>query len=359
MTFQIGTKLKSAAAVAAFSGAALTMATSGALAKDTKVATPTTESGSPEAGTAEAIQPATPANGANAIDKARLSESIQQLTDAITAVQQDRDAVASQIDVTEIDLLLAKATELRDAATATLQSDDVSTAPQSIVNGLQTAQAAQGLIEAGVSDYGLPSQQSRTSRVLVQAYYAIDEALSTTAGSTDTNAAFFSDSAKRLYGAAYELYNSGVYAQAERTAAVAQQVAMIGSTKVSISTFDSAAPGMTVEGGAVDVQPGTKAEPGFSVNGGKSFPADVPPAESTTPGAPRSRVVELTPFDGGEASGTIVGPNFAVVLPGVPFGRMGPVEGGQDGGFVVSGGPELIPGADTSTPLEVPAPNFD
>lgn len=214
---------RGAAAAVAATGLALTMAT-GALAQD---------EATPEAGTSpNTEQPgvaASPDTGATVTEKTRLTEAIQNLTDTIALVQADRDAAASNIDVAEIDALLAKATELRNAAQATLETDDLSTAPRSVIAGTQTALAAQALIEAQLSAYGLPSQQGPASRVLVEAYYAIDEATALVADNADANAGFFTETAQRLYTAAYEQYNAGTYDQARQTAQVALQVAQIGS----------------------------------------------------------------------------------------------------------------------------------
>lgn len=218
-----GFRWRQAAGAVGVTGFAFSMATTGVMAQ---------EDATPAAGTPPAIeQPAvqSPEGGATAVEKTRLAEAIQGLTDTIALVQADRAAVSSQIDAMEIDGLLTKATELRDAAQVTLQTDDVSTAPQSIMAATQAASAAQALIEAQLSGYGLPSHQGQTSHVLVQAYYAIDEATALTTKDADANAAFFLETAKRLYATAYEQYNAGTFAQAERTAQVALQVAQIGT----------------------------------------------------------------------------------------------------------------------------------
>jgi hypothetical protein len=348
-----GSRWKGAATLVTVSGIAFTIATSGALAQDDAVvATPAAESS-----VENATPPAIAANGAGAFDKAQLTESIQQLTDVIAVVQKDRDSVANTIDLTEIDALLAKATELRDSAKATLQTDDVSTAPQAIFTGLQSAGAAHGLIKAGVEAYGLPSQQAHASRVLVQAYYAIDEITSGLKPDADANATFFAETAKRLYSNAFELYNAGTYTQAEQTAAVAQQVATIGSPEFEIATSGCAEPGVIVVDGE-----NLKPETSVGVPEARVPPGDNPNGAFQEGQLPANVEVVLPPKQGGNPSGSVNGPRVDV-YPGT---RDGGIPAPYPGVFTVNG-PSFssgtvfsLSGLDGSdTPLEVPAPNFD
>ncbi|MEA2529715.1 MAG: hypothetical protein QOG89_1359, partial [Thermomicrobiales bacterium] len=97
------------------------------------------------------------------------------MTDTIATVQRDRDSVAGTADLAAVDDLLAKATKLRDAGKATLDGDDVSAAPRQLLAAHGAAMAAESLLRAQLSDYGLPSQQAAASRTLVAAYNHIDE----------------------------------------------------------------------------------------------------------------------------------------------------------------------------------------
>ena len=380
---QFGSRWKSAAKAVAAGGFAFTLATSGALAQETATpesGTVVAEEGTSSAGgsgVVSAEQPAVTIYSANAVDKVQLTESIQQLTDTIALVQTDRDSVSGTIDVTEIDELLAKATELRDAARATLETDDVSTAPQAIFEGLQSATAAHGLIEAGVSAYGLPSQQARASRVLVQAYYTIDGASSSLKEDAGANASFFTESAKRLYAQAYELYNAGTYAQAERTAAVAQQVALIGNPAFGFGKAGFITPSMTIAGeagfseaGGVDVAP--NAEAGVVVGGNDEAGMKSEESHGGTSaagkaeggiagGGPANVEIEVPRVESGAVS--IAGGDGSVTLIPVdrggfegPFAATAGISGANfSTGIVFSlGGPDA-----SATPLEVPAPNFD
>jgi hypothetical protein len=286
---------RGAAAAVAATGLALTMAT-GALAQDN--ATP--EAGTPP-NTEQPGVATSPNTGATASEKTQLTEAIQNLTDVIALVQADRDAAASKIDVAEIDALLAKATELRNAAQATLGTDDLSTAPRSVIAGTQTALAAQALIEAQLSAYGLPSQQGPASHVLVEAYYAIGEATAPVTANADPNAGYFTEAAQRLYTAAYEQYNAGTYDQARQTAQVALQLAQIGSILNSDLTV--------MEGGLknerIEVAPG-------AVIQGEGPDAGLPPHASGMPefrlpaiekGGPESIEIHGGEVHGGEEFG--------------------------------------------------------
>ena len=287
---------------------ALSLVTTGVMAQDE--ATPPAEATPPPGDSSSPEEPATAdaqRPGATAAEKARLAADIQSLTDVIALAQADRDAVASLIDPVEVDGLLAKATELRDAAQATLATDDVSTAPQVILAGMQAATAARALLEAELSAYGLPSQQGHTSHVLVGAYYAIDEATELAGAETDANAVYFVETAQRLYARAYEQYNAGAYAQAERTALVAQQVAVIGGlllADVAIVAPDGKLPG--------DSTSEADARGRFGMD--RAGEAGVPPSD-----------VVIVPAEGmppaaidGFGSGTVVGAPFALTERGAP-----------------------------------------
>lgn len=158
-----------------------------------------------------------------AATKVLVTESIQTVTDAIAIVQQDRDAIASVGDMTQIDALLAKATEQRDAAKASLAADDAWKALDEATFAGILLESAQMLVEAEASGYGMPSMKASTSRVLVDAYYAIDEAADAVAESPEADPLllFQIDVAKQLYARAYEQFSAGTFARAEGIASVA------------------------------------------------------------------------------------------------------------------------------------------
>jgi hypothetical protein len=315
MANSIGSCWRQAAAAVVVAVLALSTVTTGVLAQDD--ATPPAGS-PPNAEEPAAVEGSSP--GATAAEKTRLAAEIQALTDAIALVQTDRDAVASQIDTAEIDALLVKATELRDAAQASLETDDVSTAPRTIMAGMQTTMAAQALLEAELTDFGLPSQQGRASHVLVGAYYAIDEAsaLATTEteASPDADAAFFLATAQRLYERAYEQYNAGTYAQAERTALVAQQVAVIGGllrAEVPAGDLPGASTSKTDAAGRPGVDRAEVA--GVARSEGAVMPANgMPPATIDGFG---SATIVLAPSDRAERDAT--GDETILVVPEPDF----------------------------------------
>jgi hypothetical protein len=295
---------------------------------------PSTQS-TPAAGTAEA----TPDEyRATAAERTALAEQVQQVTDTIATVQADRDAVGGTGDWTAVDDLLAKATQLRDAAKTTLQSDDLSPARQQLFAAEGAAMAAESLMRAQLSDYGLPSQQAGASRTLVAAYNQIDEVSERVNAGTDENAKALATTAQNLYQTAYDLYNAGTYAQAARTAEVAWQVAGLADVLTASFTVRSASGGAMVESAngqdVVIVEGGTK---------------------ESDPG-PRGRVERGDVKAGGEPA-VEFGPGFAekgepgfsgVVVLEPAFGARG----------FAAGGP-AIDDFSTESPLEVPAPDFD
>ncbi len=294
---------------------------------------PSTQS-TPAAGTAEA----TPGGyRATAAERTALAEQVQHVTDTIATVQADRDAVGGSGDWTAVDDLLAKAAQLRDAAKTTLDSDDLSPARQQLFAAEGAAMAAESLIRAQLSDYGLPSQQAGASRTLVAAYNQIDELSERVNAGTDENAKALATTAQNLYQTAYDLYNAGTYAQAARTAEVASQVAGIAGILTASFTMG------TATGGAVMVEPANGQD--LVIIEGGTREGDFGPkvrgdrGEVKAGGEPAIEVFPAFP-DTGE-------PGFSGV---VVFGPGG-------GGFAAGG-----PGFDdfsTDSPLEVPAPNFD
>jgi TolA-binding protein len=282
-------------------------------------ATPTPSASATPSATTE--QPPQPGFGGTAEEKTALAEAVQKVSDTITAVQKDRDAAAGKTDLGTVDALLAQAGKLRDQAKASLQTDDVSKAPRQLLVANQAAMAAEALIRAQLTDYGLPSQQAGVSRTLVAAFNEIDEVTGRTASTTDQDAASLVTTAQALYKAAYDLYNAGTYAQAAGTAEVAARVARLADVLTS-DVVTVPGPGAGVEGGP----PKGRRGDGFG-------PVQVVPGVEIGPGGP-----------GPDANA----PSRSIVIEGPR------VEIGGAGGLDDAGGD-----FSSETPLEVPAPNFD
>jgi hypothetical protein len=298
-------------------------------------ATPEPSTQSTPAGTAEA----TPEQyRATAAERTALAEHIQQITDTIATVQADRDAVGGTGDWTTVDDLLAKANQLRDAAKATLETDDLTPVRQQLFAAEGAAMAAESLVRAQLSNYGLPSQQAGASRTLVAAYNQIHETSNRVNAGTDENAKAFVTTAQNLYQTAYDLYNAGTYAQAARTAEVALQVAGIADILGTEFTVGTASGGVNIESAngqdVVVIEGGTK-EDGFG-RGGRDERGEVKVGGEST--------IEV------RSGFTIKGESgFSGVVV------LEPATGAR--GFGVGG-----PGLDdfsTDSPLEVPAPDFD
>jgi hypothetical protein len=313
----------------------------GAFAQDA-TPEPSTQS-TPAAGTAEA----TPEQyRATAAERTALAEQVQHVTDTIATVQADRDAVGGTGDWTAVDDLLAKANQLRDAAKATLETDDLMPARQQLGAAEGAAMAAEALIRAQLSDYGLPSQQAGASRALVAAYNQIHETSDRVNAGTDDNAKAFATTAQGLYQTAYDLYNAGTYAQAARTAEVALQVAGLADilgTEFTIGTASGGANIVPANGQDVVVIEGGTRDGGFG-RGGRDERGEVKrggePAIEVRPGFQ----------DGGEPGFTVEGePGFSGVI------TLEPAAGTRAIGFGGSG----IDDFSTDSPLEVPAPDFD
>jgi hypothetical protein len=268
---------------------------------------------------------------ASAAEKTALAEQLQDVTDTIATVQADRDAVGGNGDWTAVDDLLAKATQMRDTARATVDGDDVSAARQQLAAAEGAAMAAESLIRAQLSDYGLPSQQAGASRALVAAYNRIAEVSDRVSAGSDDNAKGFATAAQHLYKTAYDLYNTGTYAQAARTAEVATQVAGLADVLSGAAVLSTDGGGMIAgepaDGQDVVIIERRGGRPGFGPNERGRGKRD-----EGMPG-----------FPGDDEVGT---PRLVVIGPGGKGdGFAGP--GAGDGGF------------STDSPLEVPAPDFD
>jgi hypothetical protein len=300
---------------------------SGALAQE---ATPTPGGeATPPAQTGQA-QPNHPASAAA---RTALAEQLQQVTDTITIVQKDRAAVTSG-DLAAVDDLLAKAAKLRDDAKTTLAGDDVSAVPQQLLAAHGAAMAAEGLLRAQLSDYGLPSQQAGASRTLVAAYNQIKEISDRVSAANNAHAKDFATTAQNLYKTAYDRYNAGAYAQAAGTADVAARVAGIAdilTNPVTVTAPGNGSAEASPNGpNVVIVGPGP-GRPGSETKDGR-------PGESGLQG-PSVQAGPGFPDQGqGDFGGVVVGPATGVAAVSIA--------GGQYDDF------------STESPLDVPAPNF-
>jgi TolA-binding protein len=153
-----------------------------------------------------------------------LDALLQKLDSIISQVKTDRDAVSSTIDVSVVDQLLTKATALRDqvASTASTDKQQAYQLAQAVV---ALARAAAAVIQAELSNYGLPSQQARASRFVANAHGQITEISDLVSNSTDANVTESIALAQQLYRAAYDAYNAGTYTKAMALARAASAVA--------------------------------------------------------------------------------------------------------------------------------------
>lgn len=149
---------------------------------------------------------------------------LQRIDDVIARVQADRDAVSSSIDVTLVDQLLAKASAFRDQVASATTLTDVETFQQAHA-AISLARAAAAVIVGELSNFGLPSQQARTSRVLAAVHGAITEISDLASSSTGANVTGALSLAQQLYQSAFEDYNAGTYAKAAALARAAGSTA--------------------------------------------------------------------------------------------------------------------------------------
>lgn len=326
--------------IGAAAGAAIvaSLGLSSAFAQDT--ATP-----EPGSATAEA----TPATGSDKVPapqfdgtaemKTRFAEQAQHVADTIATVQKDRDSVTTSTDLTAVDDLLTKANKFAADAKTALNSDDISSVPAKLIAAEQTARAAEDLIRAQLSAYGLPSQQAGASRTLVAAYNSIDELTKQVGDSDSEDAKALLASAQQLYSSAYDLYGAGTYAQAAATARVAAQLGEVSAALSGGLMF------------SVDVESGQQL-PVPGKNEGNY------PDQNAVPANRGDMKIEIR---GGDANG-IPGPGNEA-FPGVDPGKQGAfIVNGPGFGFGVdakSGGYEVGGDFSTESPLEVPAPVFD
>lgn len=179
-----------------------------------------TSSGTPEASTGEATQQD---------DATFASAALDRVDEAIASVAADRDAVASDIEVTDIDGLIDQAGVHRDLAQAALDVGDNVEARRQAFVAVASAHAARELIETRLGYAGLPTQEAAASRTLTRIQERIAAVAEESASATDVNVEFFVSQAQALYTAAHDLYGTGAYAQAIGTGRVAGTLAGIAT----------------------------------------------------------------------------------------------------------------------------------
>ncbi|MER3437796.1 MAG: hypothetical protein C4346_09545, partial [Chloroflexota bacterium] len=108
-------------------------------------------------------------------------------------------------------------------ASATTQTD-VETFQQAHA-AISLARAASAVIVGELSNFGLPSQQARTSRVVAAVHGTITEIGDQVSSSADTTVPETIALAQQLYRAAYEAYSAGTYAKAGALARAAVSAA--------------------------------------------------------------------------------------------------------------------------------------
>ncbi|MGH2531965.1 MAG: hypothetical protein ACRDJW_06615 [Thermomicrobiales bacterium] len=296
---------------------AATLGVGGALAQESE-ATPEADLAPENEDVVTEDAPAAPEFEVAPEAETRMAEQIQAVSDTIAAVRADRDA-AGEIDATVVDQLLDRATSLLDAARQSLDGGESQDVPRQTMTAQSAAMAAEALVRAQLSDYGLPSQQAGASRTLDTAYRQVKASTERTGESTDEGVTFFVTTAQELYRQAYDLYNAGTYAQATETALVAASLGQIAELLGSDAFFS-----LEVQGSVIEAR------------GGSHDDVRVIPVEPSV----GTGVIERRPH------APVVVPDAATVAVA-----------GAIGGVVVV---EAQPSADFSTesPIEVPEPEF-
>lgn len=159
----------------------------------------------------------------------------QGAADAITLVRKDRDAVASKIDVTTVDRILAVATTLQSQSSSATSREQLASAAET------TAWSARDVIEAELSVYGLPSQQIAASQNLADLHASIVAAGKTVATVKNPEATSLLTISQQLYTSAYDQYGAGTYAQSEKTGDAAS--GLVDAIDELLGTSDSGTTG--------------------------------------------------------------------------------------------------------------------
>ncbi len=179
-----------------------------------------------DATTDEASSTGTP-GATSGNDTTFASVAIDRVNEAIASVQADRDAAGSDIDFTEIDSLITRAGIHRDLVQTALDASDNAEAVRQAFVAVGSARAARALIETGLDHPGLPSDEVRASRTLTRVHAGIVAVTADAASATDPNVAFFVSHAQTLYTTAFDLNETGAFAQATGTGRVAGDLARI------------------------------------------------------------------------------------------------------------------------------------
>lgn len=198
-----------------------------------------------------------------ATDTTLSDEALARADEVIAAVQTDRDAAAASVDVADVDAILAQAGIHRDLGAEAAAAGTTAEAVRQAMVAAATARSARVLLEARLSYPGLPSQEVRSSRLLAATFEEITGVSADVAGTTDANVQFFVTMAQDLYAQAYDLYGSGAYAQASRTAVAAGSLA----GTVSLLTSDLSAAGDGGLRGGRDRQGGMMRRGGLAAGG--------------------------------------------------------------------------------------------
>jgi hypothetical protein len=159
----------------------------------------------------------TPASDSSSRNESGSTENAGQgAAGAIASVKKDRDAVASKIDVTTVDRILAVATTLQSQSSSATTSS--ATSREQLASAAETtAWSARDVIEAELSAYGLPSQQIGVSQVLADLHGSIVVAGKTVASAKNPGATSLLTISQQLYTSAYDQYGAGTFAQFEKT----------------------------------------------------------------------------------------------------------------------------------------------
>lgn len=155
------------------------------------------------------------------------ADAIERVDEVIASVEADRDAAGSGIDVSEIDTLIEQARIHRDLAQTAIDAGDNAEAVRQAFVAVGSARAARALIETSLDHPGLPSDEVRASRTLTRVHAGIVAVTEESASATDPNVEFFVDHAQALYTNAYDLHETGAFAQALGTGRVAGHLAWL------------------------------------------------------------------------------------------------------------------------------------
>lgn len=127
--------------------------------------------------------------------------------------------MASKIDVTTVDRILAVATTLQSQSSSATSREQLASAAET------TAWSARDMIEAELSVYGLPSQQIAASQNLADLHASIVAAGKSVATVKNPEATSLLTISQQLYTSAYDQYGASMYAQSEKTGDAASGLA--------------------------------------------------------------------------------------------------------------------------------------